>query len=122
MLNKIVANIPIGNLRCTGPLCLEGKAANEAPDVFDTLISTFVGAMTMIASVWFLFHIITGAYIYISAGGDKGAIEKGRLQIIHGLLGLTIVFASIFILDLVGELFGLPFITKPAEFIRNIAP
>jgi hypothetical protein len=122
MSNKIALNIPLGNLRGTGLLGLENIAAGNAPDILNLLLSTLIGVMTMIAALWFLFQVIIGAYSWITAGGDKTAIENARKSILNGLMGLSIVIAAIFILDLVGELFRLPFITDPGGFIRNIAP
>lgn len=117
----MIANI-IGNLEGIGQLGLENLSpAIFGPFMFNRIFSMIIGVMTMIAAIWFLFLIITAAYAWMNAGGDKTAIENASKRMTNGLIGLTIVIAAIFILDLVGELIGLPFITDPGEFIRNVS-
>jgi uncharacterized membrane protein len=117
----MISNI-IGNLEGLGTLGLENADPSEGPGILNRILSTVIGVMTMVAAIWFLILIITGAYAWMNAGGDKAAIENARNKIINGLIGFTIVIAAIFILDLVGELIGLPFILDPAEFIGNVSP
>lgn len=88
--------------------------------VFNRLISIVLGVMTMFAGIWFVILLITAAYSWMNAGGDKVALEGARQKMIHAVIGLTIVIAAIFIVDLVGNALGFPFITDPAAFIIYI--
>lgn len=110
---------PLGGL---GRMGLEGVGADQAPEIFDTALSIIIGTMTTIATIWFVFQIIIGAYGWMSAGGDKVAVQNAQKKITNGLIGLIIVVAAIFILDFVGYLLGLPFATSPADFIRGTGP
>lgn len=95
-------------LRGIGPLGLEGAAdAGQAPSVFNNFISTMIGLMTIIAIVWFVFLLITGAYGFMTAGGDKAQLETARKRIFTGIIGFVLIIAAVFIVDLIGKLFGI---------------
>ena len=102
-----------------GPLGLEGK--EDAPTVFASFISTIIGFLTIAAIIYFLIALFSGALAIITSGGDKGKLEAAKSRITSGLVGLVIVIAAIFIIDLIGILFGFP-ILNIAELIKRIAP
>lgn len=106
-----------------GNITGEGTLGNptDAPATLDLVLSTIVGVLTIVAGVWFMFQIITGAIAWISAGGDKMAIENARKRILNGFIGMIIVVSAVFILDLVGTLLGLPFLSSPGSFITSVA-
>lgn len=109
MIKLIAADIPLapsGGFQGIGPLGLQGKSASEAPSLFNTALSTVIGVMTIVAFIWFTFQFIIGAIRIITSGGDKAALEGARKQITTGLIGLVVVVAAIFILDLIGSLIG----------------
>ena len=105
-----------------GPLGLEGKDPTQAGEVFSDFISTVIGLITIIAFIWFTFLMVTGGYGFMSAGGDKQALETARKKITTGIVGVIIVIAAVFIVDLIGELIGIPEILNPAKLIETIAP
>lgn len=113
--------IPIGTnpLEGIGPLGLEGKTSADAPNLFNKFISNAVGVMTVIAAVWFIFQFIAGAVGWVAAGGDKAKLESARGTMVNGIIGLIIVVAAIFLIEIIGKLIGLD-ILNPAEFIVNI--
>jgi hypothetical protein len=111
----------IGNpLRGIGPLGLEG--GEDAPSVFAQLVSTAIGLMTVIAAVWFIFVLITGAIGIISSGGDKAAYEAARKRITTGIIGIAVVVAAVFIIDLVATLLGIPSILNIQSVIQSLSP
>jgi hypothetical protein len=100
---------PEGGFKGFGKLGLQGdSSASNASGTFSNFISSVIGILTIIAFIWFIFLFITGAISYMSAGGDKTAIESARKRIVNGLVGLVIVIAAIFIIRLVGYLIGIP--------------
>lgn len=114
------AEIPLpGTLEGIGPL---GSPGEEAGTLFNRIISTAIGLMTLIAAIWFVFLIITGAYGVMSAGGDKAALESARKRITNGIVGFVIVIAGIFIAELIGSLLGFDLILNPAELIESLGP
>lgn len=105
-----VTSIPIapsGGFKGFGPL---GNVASstEAIKTFSKFISSTIGIMTIIAIIWFVFLLITGAIAWMSAGGDKNALEAAKKRITTGLIGLVVLIAAIFIIDLIGSLIGIP--------------
>ncbi len=93
-------------LKGIGPLGLE--KGQDATTIFTKFISSAIGLMTVIAIIWFIFVLIMGAIGIISSGGDKASLETARKRITTGIVGLVVVIAAIFIIDLIGRLIGLP--------------
>lgn len=91
-----------------GKLGLEGESGEGAIETFAKFISSTIGLLTIIAIIWFIFVLFTGAMGMIGAGGDKAALESSRKRITTGLVGLVVVILGIFIIDLVGTLIGIP--------------
>ncbi len=106
---------PVGNI--TGG----NVALNSAQPVttLANLISTIIGLLTVIAALYFIFMIITGAIGIISSGGDKGAYEDSRKKITTGAIGFVVVVAAMFVVGLVGVILDLP-ILNLGEMIRRI--
>lgn len=118
-----LAQTNIGDpLRGIGPLGLEGADASQAPSIFNKFISGIIGLMTVIAIIWFVFLLITGAYGFMSAGGDKAQLETARKRIFTGIVGFVLVIAAVFIVDFIGKLIGIDNILNPAELLNQILP
>lgn len=91
-----------------GPLGLEGTTSAQGPAIFTKFISSAIGLMTIIAIIWFIFNFITGAIGIIASGGDKQALESAKKKLTTGIIGLVVVIAAVFIIDLIGTLLGIP--------------
>ena len=105
-----------------GPLSFFEKNYENAGEIFNNLISTVVGIITVVAFIWFVFLFLTGALGIMTAGGDKAKVEASRQRLTNGIVGLVIVVAAIFIVDLIGGLLGIENILNPAELIEKISP
>jgi len=90
-----------------GSLGLEGKSAQDAPNLFTTFISSAVGLMSLIGIIWFVFIFMTGAIGIITSGGDKNALEQAKKKISSGIIGLVVMLFAILIIGFIGSLFGL---------------
>jgi len=108
---------PPGGFKGFGPL---GNPAGSGIATFTKFISTTIGLMTIIAIIWFVFVLITGAIGWIGAGGDKTAVEAARKKITTGLIGLVVVIAAIFIISLMGKLIGIENILNLEELFKQI--
>lgn len=95
--------------------------SGSAGENVETLISIVIAIMTVVAGIWFLFLLITGAIAIMSAGGDKQAVSDAQKRITTGFIGLVIVVAGIFIADLIGTLFGIK-ILDPGAIIDSLGP
>lgn len=78
-----------------------------AVTVFSRFISGVVGVLTIVAIIWAVFSIITGAISIISSGGDKQALETARGRITMGIIGLVVVLVALLIIQIVGYFLGL---------------
>lgn len=101
-----------------GPL--SGPQGEGAIDTFANVISSAIGIMTIIAVIWFVFLLITGGVGIMTAGGDKASMEAARKRITSGVIGLFVVIAAVFILSLIGYLFGVEFLDIGGLFQQAI--
>lgn len=126
MTNKLAQeSIDIGvPLEGVGPLGLEGNPVkSDAGSLFNNIISTTIGLLTIIAAIWFILLFIMGAYGVMMASGDKAALESARKRLLNGVIGLVIIIAAVFIVNLIASFLGIEqFIFNPADFIRNVGP
>jgi len=115
------AGTPLGNpLKGIGKLGLENESPENAPQVFNNIISTAIGIMTIVAFIWFVFKLITGAIAMISAGSDKTSLENARNNITMGIIGLVITVAAIFLADLIGNILGIENLLNPAALLETV--
>lgn len=118
--NYIAAVQPLGPpLNRPGNL---GTPGSQAPTLFNSILSSIIGFITVIAFIYFMFTLITGALGIISAGGDKGKIETARSRLTTGIIGVIVVVAAFFIVDLIATLLGLPDFLDPGGTISNLSP
>ena len=122
-MKNLAADLDFGTLRGIGPLGLEGKPdASVAMGVFSNFISSTIGLITIIAIIWFVFIFIMGAIGIISSGGDKQAMESARKKITSGVIGLVVVIAGMFVIQLIGRIIGIPEILNITKMFNVIAP
>ncbi len=107
-----------GNLKGFGILGLEGN--QNATGVFTTFLSSTIGLITVIAIIWFIITMLTGAIGIISSGGDKNSNESAKKKITAGLIGLVVTISALFILNLVGTIFGIPNILQIGNLIDSL--
>ncbi len=75
-------------------------------DYISTAINLLLGAAGVVSFVFLLW----GGIQWITAGGDKDAIEKARKRIFSALIGLVIVFSVYTIFYIIRVLFGVDLI------------
>ena len=99
----------------TGPLSNPGANAGT---VFTNFLSGIVGLITVVAGIWFVFLLITGAISIMTSGGDKAAVESARKRITSGIIGIAVVVAGIFLADLIGSFLGFDLL-DPIQVINS---
>ncbi len=73
------------------------------------LLGNIIGGMMIVAFVLAMIFILTGAFHWITSGGDKANLEAARNKIIHSIVGL-IVLASVWaITTIVSQFLGISF-------------
>ncbi len=106
---------PIGDALCN----LGQGDSDKVGNVFNKVVSGFIGFLTLIASLWFGLQIILSGYDWISSGGDKGKIETARNKITYSIIGLTIVVSAWVTISLIGKMLGLD-ILNPGSIFPNL--
>jgi len=84
-------------------------------------ISSIVGFMTIVGSIWFMFQLLFGGYEWISSAGDTKKLTTARQRIMNGFFGLVIIIAAWIILAVVGQFFGYDIlIGDPGTIIQQL--
>jgi hypothetical protein len=106
-----------GGIRGIGVPGLEnvGKGGECASiPLFVDIMSKIIGILTIAAILWFIIQFILGGFRWITASGDAKEIENARMQIIHAIVGLVIVFSALIILSVIGLIFGIKILDMEA--------
>ena len=73
-------------------------------------LSFFIGRVIQLlfiaGSIGFVFMFITGAFQWITSGGEKEGVSKARGRIVHALIGITLLALSFLILGIIGKVLG----------------
>ena len=108
-------------IRGIGPYGLEGSPnANVAGSRFSTFLTATVGILTLVAGIWFIFLLISGAIAWMGSGGDKGKIEDAQKRITSGIIGLAVIVAALFIVEIIGNILGFNDILNPSYYIDSV--
>ncbi len=118
--NHIAVSLaPAGGFKGLGTSSL-ANPGNDAINIFANFLSSVIGLMTIIAFIWFTFRFITSAIQLMYAGGDKQRYETAREQMKYAIIGVVVVVAAIFIINLVGTFIGIPNILDVAGMFELI--
>jgi hypothetical protein len=60
----------------------------------ESLISTVINAVLLIAGVVAVIYLIVGGYQYITSGGNAEQAQAGRTTVLNAIIGLVIIFAA----------------------------
>jgi len=108
-MSNLLADVPLapsGGFKLFGRIGLENTTPDSAPLIFNQVLKTAIGLLTIIAFIWFIFVLITGALGIVTSGGDKAKVAEARSRITTGLIGVIVIVAGLFIADLIGQLLG----------------
>lgn len=84
-------------------------------------ISSIIGFMTIVGSIWFLFQLLFGGYEWISSAGDTKKLTTARQRIMNGFFGLVIIIAAWVIMAVIGQFFGYDILVgKPGTIINQL--
>ena len=78
-----------------------------AVGIFQTFITNFVTIAFGVGIVVLFFMLIWGGITFITARGDKEAIQRGSKTIFNAIAGIVILFSTYAILRLIAMLFGI---------------
>ena len=119
-MKNLIAQVEVpvpGNFSGLGSI---GQPGATPATTLAQVISTTIGLLTVIAALFFMFILITGAIGIISSGGDKGAFEDARRKITTGAIGLVVAIAAMFIMDIIATILGIQGILNLQGVVQNI--
>lgn len=70
-------------------------------------VSFAIYALLGVAGVLAFIFLLLGGIQWITAGGDKESINKGRKKIIEALIGLAVVFSVYAVVAVINQLFAI---------------
>lgn len=70
------------------------------------LLSNFINAALGLAGVVALILIIWGGISYITSAGNPDQVARARSTIMYAIIGLVVVLASFFIVNMTGRFIG----------------
>jgi len=102
-VNKLAFSI--GDAFLGGP-----SSVFKSPTGISEIVSLFLRVAFALAGIILLFFIVLGGIGMISSAGqnDPGKAEQSKKTITSAIIGFIIVFASYWIVKLVGQLLGIP--------------
>lgn len=98
---------------------LGAGAATDPTGELEILISTGIGVLTVVGSLFFIAYFFMAGIKWLTAGGDGSKVQKARDEMIQGVLGLIVIVASYGIIGLISTILGLN-ILNPAQQIDKI--
>ena len=108
---------PDGGYKGFGPLGFENSDPWASYSTLNKVISMSVGVMTAIAAIWLVFKLVLGGLGLMSAGGDKNKLAEARASITTGVIGFVVIIASLFVLDLFGNILGIRLLDGMSVFM-----
>lgn len=108
----------LGNVSGLYPI---GQGGPNAINMLAQVLSTTIGLLTVIGVLYFIFILISGAIALINAGGDKGAVEAARRKLTTGVIGVVILVITIFVMDFITTLLGIPNILNLSAMLSLIS-
>lgn len=82
----------------------------EAPTDIGGFISRIIPYVFAFAGIGLLVYLLIGGFTMMTSGGDPKKVESGKAIITNAFIGFIVVFVSYWIVQLVGQIFGLDII------------
>jgi len=73
------------------------------------IISAAIGMFLIFGFIIAFFHLLFGAFTWITASGDKSSLESAQNRITQAIIGLIIMFAVWAVMVLLGNFLGIKF-------------
>lgn len=94
-------------------------SSSGATGAIEKLISNTLVVLTVVAGLAFTLYFLLGGLNWITAGGDKGKIDKAKGMMTNGAIGLIVIAVSYAITYIVGKALGID-ILNPGTIISGL--
>jgi len=110
---KIIALTILGPndkpISINGPRGIQTGGLDSAANAIRTLIAFAI----VFAIVFALFMFIYAGWQWMTSAGDKQKLQQARQRITYAIIGLIVVFISFFIINILGQFFGVNLLRLP---------
>ena len=96
-----------------------GSGIEGSTSALEKLISNTLVVLTVVAGIAFVLYFLLGGLNWITAGGDRGKVDKAKGMMTGGAIGLIIIVLSYSIVWIVGAALGLS-ILEPGTVIQGL--
>jgi branched-subunit amino acid transport protein AzlD len=126
-VHLLATETPIGNITGIGTLGLSNTVGSplgftSTAMLLEKILSNLIGALTIVASLWFIYQILLSALSWISSNGDKQNIQTAQKRLTNSFLGLLVAVAAYSVTALIGRILGMPNIFDVAFTIAGLHP
>jgi hypothetical protein len=108
-----------GSFKSQSPLT-DGAEIDPGKNL-EQILSSVVGFLTILGSIFFIIYFLIAALNWITSGGDSGKLSSAREQMLHAVIGLVILVSAYAIIGIIGTVIGID-ILNPAVLIDSIKP
>ena len=116
-MNKLAAEIKFGELRGFGKLGLEWSTSpSSSLDILSGVLSLVIGLITVVGGLYFVYTFLSASLSLIGSQGDKEHFANARKKILNAVVGFIVLICGIFLVKLLGSLFGLDILNLPKIF------
>lgn len=113
-----MADIKFGQITTPGGY-QPGTDIASSSGALEKIISNVLVVLTVVSAIAFTLYFLLGGLNWITAGGDKGKIDKAKGMMTNGAIGIIVVAVSYAIVWIVGKALGLD-ILEPGKIINTI--
>ncbi len=76
------------------------------------IVSEFIKYLFPLAGILLLLYLLFGGFSLMTSGGDPKAVQDAKSKITNALIGFIIIFASYWIVQILGTILGIEAITN----------
>ncbi len=76
-------------------------------DMLNNIVTVGIGFLVLLAIFFAAYNIFRAGINMMTSGGDKERFAKGRERLRYSIIGLLVIFFSIFIISLFSAFFGI---------------
>lgn len=118
-MTKLLAQAkPLGNITTPGGY-QPTSGIEGATGAAEKLMSNVLVVLTVVSGLAFTLYFLLGGLNWITAGGDKGKIDKAKEMMTGGATGLIIIAVSYSVVWIVGKALGID-ILNPGTIINGL--
>jgi hypothetical protein len=117
-MSKLLADVSFTQITTPGGYQPTG-GIEGATSAVEKLISNVLVVLTVVAGISFTLYFLLGGLNWITAGGDKGKIDKAKGMMTNGAIGMIVITVSYSVVWIVSKALGLN-ILEPGTLINGL--